>query len=241
MTISRIKAEVKIKEKTVLAEGTLGLYLEKPENFSYRAGQYVLLHIPQLKTKDVRESTHAMSLASGPPQDTLFLSMRVSQSCFKQAITIMNIGDTLEIDGPLGNLWPENNNRPAVFIAGGIGIAPFHGIIEEQIQLGWPQPVTLFYADKSPKDTVFLKKFQELKNENFTFVPTMTRLNESDQNWQGERGRITSELIQKYVKGAFSPAYYIVGLPEMVKATKEELSKLNVPQENIKFEFFSGY
>jgi len=241
MPTTRIKTIVKIVEKNNLAENTLGLYLEKPKNFSYKAGQYVLLHVPQIDEKCTRESTHAMSLASAPHQDILFLMMRISQSCFKQTIAKMNIGDTLEIDGPLGNLWPDNNSKPAVFIAGGIGIAPFHGIIEEQIQLGWPQPITLFYVDKSQKDVVSLEKLQKLANENFIFVPTMTRLDENDKSWTGERGRITAELIKKYTKDVLAPKYYIVGLPEMVKSTKEELQKLNVPQENIKFELFSGY
>jgi ferredoxin-NADP reductase len=238
---TRIKANVKIVAKENLAEDTLGLYLEKPENFSYKAGQYVLLHVPQLKEKGARESTHSMSLASAPYQDTLLITMRISQSDFKQTINDMEVDDTLEIDGPLGNLCLAEDNQPVVFLAGGIGVAPFHGIVEEQTHLGWPRPIALFYADKTPNDAVFLEKLQEMINKNFTFVPTMTRVDETDKSWQGERGRITAELIQKYMKDACVPKYYIVGLPEMVKSAKEELSKLNVPQDNIKVELFTGY
>jgi len=238
---TRIKTSVKIVEKKNLADGTLGLYLEKPEKFTYKAGQYALLHVPPLKDKDVRESTHAMSLASAPHQDTLLMAMRVSQSNFKQTINSMNVGDTLEIDGPLGTLYPDEDTQPVVFLSGGIGIAPFHGIIEEQSRREWPRMVTLFYADKSPKDAVFLEKLQALTNKNFVFVPTMTRIDEEDKSWSGERGRITAELIQKYVKEPCVPKYYIVGLPEMVKSSKEELLKLNVPQDNIKVELFTGY
>jgi ferredoxin-NADP reductase len=153
----------------------------------------------------------------------------------------MNPGDSLEIDGPLGNLCLVDDNQPVVFLAGGIGIAPFHGIIEDEKHFEWPGSLILFYADKSPKDAVFLKELQELENKNFIFVPTMTRLDGTDKSWSGERGRITAELIQKYVKDVCIPKYYIVGLPEMVKSAKEELQKLNVPKDNIKIELFSGY
>lgn len=238
---TRVKTSVKIVEKKNLADGTLGLYLEKPENFSYKAGQYALLHVPQLKEKGARESTHAMSLASAPHQDTLMMAMRISQSPFKQAINSMHVGDTLEIDGPLGNLWLNDDNQPVVFLAGGIGIAPFYGIIEDEKHFEWPGPITLFYADKSPKDAVFLKELQDLENKNFVFVPTMTRVDKNDKSWPGERGRIKAELIQKYVKDVCLPKYYIVGLPEMVESAKEELSKLGVPQDNIKVELFTGY
>lgn len=237
----RMKATVKIVEKKELADGTLGLYVEKPENFFYRAGQYVLLHVPQLKEKGARESTHAMSLASAPHQDTLLFAMRVSQSNFKQEIKRMKIGDTLEIDGPLGNLYMDEQNQPVVFIAGGIGIAPFYGIIEEQARLEWSRSVTLFQVEKTPKDAAFMEKLRALTNKNFTYIPTMTRLEDSDTSWDGERGRITADLIQKNVQDLCAPMYYIVGLPGMVDSVVEELAKIGVPQEKIKTELFTGY
>lgn len=238
---SRMKFLVKIVGKKQLADGTLGISLEKPRNFSYRAGQYILLHIPSLKEKGARESTHSMSLASAPHQEHLFVVMRISQSDFKQTLNNMAIGDVLEIDGPLGNLWPENIDRPVVFIAGGIGIAPFYGIIEEQRKMGWPRAVSLLYANRRPEDAAFLEEFSAIANDKFCFVPTMTRLDENDKTWAGERGRVSAALIKKNIKDLSAPLYFIVGLPEMVKATKAELAKLNISPDNIKVESFSGY
>lgn len=237
----RVKAKVKIVEKKQVADGTLAVYLEKPKDFNYRAGQYVLLHVPQLKEKGSRESTHAMSLASSPQEDALLLAMRVSKSLFKQTINSMNVGEELEIDGPVGSLClDESEKNPVVFLAGGIGITPFHGIINEQSRLGWPREITLFYGDKTPKDAPFLDNFAALQNDNFKFVPTMSRVDDNDKTWSGERGRISADLIKKHIQDVCVPHYYVVGKPEMVESTKDELEKLGIPKENITSELFTG-
>jgi ferredoxin-NADP reductase len=238
---NRIRASVKIIEKKEIAEGTLGLYLEKPNGFTYCAGQYVLLHVPQLSEKGGREATHPMSLASAPYQDYLLISMRVSQSDFKQTINNMAVGEELVVDGPIGNFILNNDNHPIVFLAGGIGIAPFLGMILDQQNNGWPRPITLFYGNKTPQNTAFLELLRGIKSDKFLFIPTMSQLSDDDKTWAGERGRITASMVSKYVKDVMVPIYYIVGLPEMVKATKEEMLKLGVKSENIKIEFFTGY
>jgi len=238
---NRIRASVKIIEKKEIAEGTMGLYLEKPAGFSYSAGQYVLLHVPQLKEKGGREATHPMSLASAPYQGHLLIAMRISSSEFKQTINNMAVGDELEIDGPIGNFILNNDNRPVVFLAGGIGIAPFFGIIQDQQNNGWPRQITLFYSNKTPLYTAFLESLSGIKNDKFSFIPTMSQVPDYDASWAGERGRINAMMISRHVSNPMVPLYYVVGLPEMVKVTKEELLKLSVLPENIKIEFFTGY
>ena len=238
---NRIRASVKIIEKKEIAEATLGLYLEKPIGFNYVAGQYVLLQVPQLIEKGGRESTHSMSLVSAPYQNHLLIVMRVSQSDFKQTINNMVVGEELVVDGPIGSLILDNDDRPVIFLAGGIGIAPFFSIIQEQEYLGWSRSVTLFYGNKTPQNTAFLENLRQIKSDKFSFIPTMSQLPEGDKSWSGERGRISAKMISRYVKDISVPLYYIVGLPEMVKSTKDELIKLNVSIDDIKIEYFTGY
>lgn len=238
---NRMRATVKIIEKKEIAEATLGLYLEKPAGFNYVAGQYILLSVPQLQEKGGREATHSMSLASAPFQDHLLIAMRVSQSLFKQTINTMAVGEELTVEGPIGNLVLNNDQRPVVFLAGGIGIAPFYSIIQEQVHFGWSCAITLFYGNRTPANSAFLNSLQEIKHENFTFVPTMSQVSDMDVAWGGERGRINGAMVSKYVKDVTLPLYYIVGLPEMVKSTKEELMRIGVKPEDIKIEFFTGY
>ena len=87
---------------------------------------------------------------------------------------------------------------------------------------------------------IFHEEFLRLagKNKNFRYVPTITRINESKKEWNGEKGRISIELIKKYVKDLKNNFFYICGPPEMVENSREILIFEGVSKENIKFERF---
>ena len=49
---------------------------------------------------------------------------------FKRALSALPIGDEVRIEGPMGSFTLHNNTaRPAVLLAGGIGVAPFLSIL----------------------------------------------------------------------------------------------------------------
>jgi Na+-transporting NADH:ubiquinone oxidoreductase subunit NqrF len=48
-------------------------------------------------------------------------------------------------------------------------------------------------------------------------------------------------MIEKYLKGAASPIYYIAGPPAMVKGLHEMLSKTGINEGDIRAEEFAGY
>ncbi|PIR94974.1 hypothetical protein COT95_01275, partial [Candidatus Falkowbacteria bacterium CG10_big_fil_rev_8_21_14_0_10_37_6] len=46
----------------------------------------------------------------------------------------------------MGILFSHEGKIPAVYIAGGIGVAPFRGMILDIAAKKWPHAITLFYA-----------------------------------------------------------------------------------------------
>lgn len=233
---------VALRNKEIIAKDTLLLELEKPAGFSYRAGQYVSLTVPTLKEHGPREATRSMSLASAPHEDTLLIAMRLGPSAYKQSLVRMQPGEQLEFRGPLGALVPHTDERPAVYIAGGIGIAPFRGMLKELAQQKWPYPATLLYSNKFPEDAAFLDELQALAGEACAVVATCSRLEEGAAGeWDGARGRIDAEFLKKHVHDFVEPVFYIVGLPEMVTEMHMLLLELGAPGDNIKTELFTGY
>lgn len=55
------------------------------------------------------------------------------------------------------------------------------------------------------------------------------------------RGRINAEMIRKYVPDLSLPIYYLSGPSDMVKAMRQLLVDLQVNEDNIRTEEFSGY
>lgn len=120
----------------------------------------------------------------------------------------------VKIEGPFGDLRLHNNaKRAAVFLAGGIGITPFRSILLDAANRKLPHHISLFFSNHRPEGAPFLDELQSLEkhNANYKFIGTMTSMEKSKLPWQGERGIINKEMLDRHLKNAASPIYYIAG------------------------------
>ncbi len=87
---------------------------------------------------------------------------------------------------------------------------------------------------------MFKNELEEIQrqNKNLKVVYTVTRPSEK---WNGYRGRINKELIQKEIPDYMERVFYICGPPKMVEAMVTILKEMNVPASKIKQEYFTGY
>ncbi|OGF64889.1 MAG: hypothetical protein A2Y62_13295 [Candidatus Fischerbacteria bacterium RBG_13_37_8] len=72
-------------------------------------------------------------------------------------------------------------------------------------------------------------------------VPTMTRLHDNEQSWNGETGHIVLPMMQKYIPDINLPHYYCAGPPAFVKAMENMLETSGIDSQNIHLDEFSGY
>jgi len=228
---------IKLQDRQIIAKNTMNLIFIRPKDFNYEAGQYVSLALPNLVDQYPRVNTRLMSLASAPSEKYLMFSMRLSDSAFKRSLQDMVIGETIEMRGPVGKLILSAGDEPLVFIAGGIGVAPFRSMLLESQAQNWPRLITFFYANKNKSDAVFLNQLLSWENKNFKIVPIMTR----DSTWPGETGHLQESTIKKYVSRPHDSIYYIVGLPKMVGEVQSVLKNMGISSERIKTELFTGY
>ena len=217
---------------------------EKPAGFSYKAGQSIDLTLINPPETDAEGNTRAFSLASAPADTHLAIATRMRDTAFKRVLKNMVSGTELSIEGPFGDMTlHENTKRSAVFLAGGIGITPFHAMAVDAAQRNLPHKITLFYSNRRPEDAAFLEELVHLpeKNPNFTFVGTMTEMSASTREWSGEQGYINATMLEKYVDQASIPIYYIAGPAAMVAAMRNMLNESGVSNDDIRAEEFSGY
>ncbi|WP_206106650.1 ferredoxin reductase domain-containing protein [Ilyomonas limi] len=64
---------------------------------------------------------------------------------------------------------------------------------------------------------------------------------ERSEEWQGERGVFTGEMLQKYIGDLTLPHYYVSGPAAMVTAICKTLNEAGVDDDNIRTEEFPGY
>ncbi|RJQ14536.1 FAD-dependent oxidoreductase [Candidatus Parcubacteria bacterium] len=236
--------KVRLKNKEEVAEGTMSFHFEKPNKFDFKAGQHIEITLINPKETDKEGNTRSFSLVNAPHQGELIIATRMRDSAFKRALKNSSPGFEVEIGGPYGSMTlHKDSSKPAVFLAGGIGITPFMSMIRYAAYEKLPHRIYLFYSNRRPEDAAFLDelKLMEGQNKNYRFIGTMTDMQKSNHDWQGERGYINEGMFSKYIGDLDKPIYYIAGPPAMVKALNEMLVATGVSEDNIRFEEFAGY
>jgi ferredoxin-NADP reductase len=210
----------------------------------FKAGQYIDLTISGSQHGSSNGLTHTFSIASSPFDEELLVTTRMRNTVFKQALSILPIGSGVKIEGPMGSFSLHNNTaRPAVFLAGGIGIAPFLSMLSHATGEKLRHPIVLFYANRYLGDAAFMNPLWQLERANprFRFIPTLTRTDKNYRGWKGETGHISSGMLVKQVGSLRGPIYYIAGPPTMVAATRRTLSEAGVDEDDVRTEEFAGY
>lgn len=242
---------LRLKSRSEVAERTLEFRFDKPAGMTFKAGQFMDLTLIDPPETDAEGNTRGFSINSAPDEPELMFTTRLRDTAFKRVLRAMPLGTEIKVEGPFGDLTLHNNtSRPAVLLAGGIGITPFRSIVRRAAHQKLPHRILLFYANRRPEDAPFLDELASLAaaNPNFTVIPTMTRMSGSHLPWNGETGYIDHELIEKYLKHNPSsgkelsgPIYYAAGPPAMVSGLRGMLNEAGVDDDDIRTEAFTGY
>lgn len=228
----------------VVAEGAIAFHFLKPEGFEFRPGQSIDVTLIDPPETDGEGNTRAFSIASAPFEGDLMIATRMRDTAFKRVLGKASAGIEVKIDGPSGSLVLRRKaDRPAVFLAGGIGITPFRSIVRQAACEKAAHQLWLFYSNRRPEDAPFLDLFGECARDNprFHFIATMTQIDKSRRNWTGGRGFVTQSMLAQYLPAIQGPIYYLAGPPAMVTAMRHVLADAEVDEDDIRTEEFSGY
>ena len=234
----------KLKKRETLAEGTMGFYFAKPAGFQFKAGQYIDLTLIDPPETDAEGNIRSLSIASAPEEEHLLFATRMRDTAFKRFLKTGPIDAEVRMEGPMGSFMLHNNPaKPAVFLAGGIGITPFSSIVRHAARARLPHRLYLFYSNRRPEDAAFMDilRQSEKENPNYKFIPSMSEMNKSAQTWTGETGFINQEMLSRHLTTLPGPIYYIAGPPTMVTAMRQMLTAAGVDEDDIRTEEFAGY
>jgi len=153
---------------------------------------------------------------------------RMRDTAFKRVLRSLPLGAELQLQGPFGVMTLDKaESRPAVLLAGGIGITPFRSMIVEASKEKWQRPLWLFYSNRRQEDAPFLSELKEnqTNNSNYKLIATLSEPERSRPTWTGETGYINIAMLTKYLGELTSSIYYTAGPPPMVAAMLEMLGK----------------
>ena len=208
----------------------------------FYAGQYIVLDF------QIGESlvSRPYSISSAPYQ------ARLEEHAFVEITVRRSKGEGFVCDYINENLRPGDRLRGmlgcgqfyyeplrdaahVVALAGGVGITPFASMAREIAAGKLDFALTILYGSVSADDIILRDELAALEGEKVHVVDVLSG---DEPDWQGERGFLTAELIQKY--SAPDATYFICGPQAMYTFLRGELKKLDVPQRRVRFEVFGS-
>lgn len=266
-------------KKEQVSKDAYTFYFKKTPDFFYVPGQYIRMIFDHLRPDD-RGTTRLFTISSSPLALYLTITTRIIQSSFKHALLTLKEKQPMQFFGPMGRfVYSEEERRPLIFLAGGIGITPFHSIMTYVAEKNITHAMTLFVSFTTAEDVVFYDELIKISadHQNIKVVcsvshpeeassfwqasarpespgaigdagqvvdtrksASMTNL-ETERKWKGETGRISADMIKKYTPEFMNSKFMISGPPSMVGAMEKLTQEMNIPQEQVQIEKFTGY
>lgn len=191
------------------------------------AGQFIEMNLDH-PDPDERGTKRWFTLSSSPTDKLVSITTRWfgdKASSFKQTLNTLSKGQGLVVVDPDGDFTlPHDPKQKLVFIAGGIGITPYHSIVKFLSGSGKKRDIQLIYAAKTKSDLAFLDLFKKYGCKIDTVIG------------QPLSGKKILELIGDYS----DKLIYISGPEPMVESLFDQL-KQTVPEKQLKGDYFPGY
>jgi ferredoxin-NADP reductase len=161
--------------------------LQLPEWRAHLPGQYYTI---RLTAPDGYQAIRSYSIASSPLDEGV---IELTVDCLMDGEVspflhdVVEVGDELEVRGPLTEYFTWQGSSPLLLIGGGSGVVPLMCMLRHRRRAFPEVPVRLLYSVRSPDDVFYRSELGE--------ETTLTYTRRTSEGWNGATGRITAELV----------------------------------------------
>ena len=214
---------------------------ERPKSYEYRAGQWFVVTFSGPK----EPYTHHFSHSNSPLKPELEFTTRLRGSEFKNALEALPLGAQVELEGSYGAFTLPDDLEQVVFIAGGIGITCVRSILrwlaERPTAPGDTlRSIVLLFANRSEDSIPFREELEQLEAR-LRGLRVVHVISQPGGNWQGYRGHIDREVLNRELSHPQRWTYYVSGPPTFGHSMQEQLIAWGADSGSIKVELFEGY
>jgi 3-ketosteroid 9alpha-monooxygenase subunit B len=219
---------------------TVTLFLEGPDRFVYKAGQFCTVDPHQFKqlesmvayfehAKGKKEPPRAYSMSSAPGDRELAITIKeeifdADKTPYPPVLSGLlvhglTVGMPIHIVGFTGPyVLPddvETRTSHIVHISAGSGIVPNFSILKDALARGLPQRHTLLYANKTTQDIIFRDAIDALRGrhpDKLRVIHSLSREPEAEKLGPDYRqGRVTTALLQEVLGQDAQALVYLCG------------------------------
>lgn len=196
--------------------------------FEHKPGQCAMLSVPGIG--------EAMFSITSSPTVADFQEFSIKKcGCVTEWLHHMDVGQQITIRGPYGRPFPvddELKNKDLLFIAGGVGLAPLHSVInyvlDNRSNYG---KVDIVYGSRSKEDLLDLPEIQSVWADPKSGMNVHLTIDREQEGWDGHVG-----FVPNFVKELdFDPSRTVLvcGPPIMIKFVLEALTELGFEKTQI--------
>jgi ferredoxin-NADP reductase len=220
---------VQIRDETARAK-TFRLRL--PEPSKHLAGQH---YVVRLTAPDGYTASRSYSVAS-PPDGSDEIELTVERLAGGEVSTFLHdgleVGDELEVRGPIGGWFVWRGDAPAVLVGGGSGIVPLMAMMRLARRTGREGDLRLVVSVRTPSDLFYAA---ELPGPGVTVVYSR----ETPDGWQRPAGRLAmADLDGVASHGGGTSTVYVCGSARFADGASELLMDAGVTSDRIRVERF---
>ena len=218
---------VAIRDETPRAK-TFRVRLSAPTH--HRAGQH---YVVRLTAPDGYTASRSYSVAS-PPDGGDELELTVERLDDGEVSTflhdVVEVGDELEVRGPIGGFFVWDGATPALLLGGGSGLVPLMAMLRLARATGTAQRVHLLISVRTPADLYYS---DELLGRDDTSV-VYTRSTPS--GWPRAAARLRADDVVPHLRD--DQVVFVCGSAPFTDAVGDLLVELGVAPERARFERF---
>jgi ferredoxin-NADP reductase len=207
---------------------TLRLRLERPT--SHRAGQH---YVVRLTAPDGYTASRSYSVAS-PPDGSHELALTVERLDEGEVSTflhdVLEVGDELEVRGPIGGYFVWEGTTPALLLGGGSGIVPLMAMLRLARSTGRDELVHLVVSVRTPDDLYYADELAH--RDDATVLYTRA----TPPAWLRPARRLRAADVVPHLRD--NQTVYVCGSAPFTGAVGDLLVDLGVAPERVRFERF---
>lgn len=215
---------------------TLRLEPSGHRGFAFQPGQFAWL---TLRGSPFMMREHPFSFSSSPLLPGGLVEFTIKElGDFTDTVGSLPPDAVAFVDGPYGAFTIDRHPAPGyVFVAGGIGIAPIMSMLRSLADRGDQRPLLLFYGYRRWERMTFREAIDDLRSR--LKLTVVVVLEEPPDRWDGERGWITREVLDRHLPDDRTARHMFVCGPEgMTHAIERHLRDLRVPMSHVHSELF---
>jgi ferredoxin-NADP reductase len=233
LTLARIRSETPDVK-------TFRFTLPPGVELSHQAGQFLTFDW----MVDGEKSVRSYSISSAPSRSRHHLEVTVKRvpggrvSCWLHDHA--RPGMQVDARPPAGRfVLPEPIPPRLLLIAAGSGVTPVMSLLRALDETCAPVEAALLYCVRTEEEIIFRREIERLQEElpGFRAVITLTQPGET---WQGERGRLSREMLLRHMPEQAGLPVYLCGPKPFMEATVALLVECGVARDQIRQEQFGG-